>query len=262
MQYLNPYSGDLTEIGYKEKLKKYLEAVLISDETAARIRAAFDAYIFLSYRKKDRRLANELMRLIHSRSELQDVAVWYDEFLTPGESFKENIDRMLHDSKLFALLVTPNLLEEPDGKPNYVMAVEYPEAKRIADETGNLSIIPTEINEPDGVKPVDKNILNTKFPGLPECVNANNEGFLPMLISALNKLIIRGNDNDPTHKYLIGLAYLGGIDVEVDKEKAVELISFAGENGVVDAAKDLVRMYYSGMYFDRDLLKADYWQKK
>lgn len=34
-----------------------------------------------------------------------------DEFLTPGESFWENIDGMLKNSKLFTLLVTPNLLD-------------------------------------------------------------------------------------------------------------------------------------------------------
>ncbi|MBQ2880974.1 MAG: hypothetical protein IJE40_01775, partial [Clostridia bacterium] len=49
-QYLKPFSQDLTEVPYEEKLKKYLESVLISDEMAKRVRAAFDAYIFLSYR--------------------------------------------------------------------------------------------------------------------------------------------------------------------------------------------------------------------
>ena len=101
IQYLNPFSHDITEILYEDKLKKYLESVLISDEMAKRVRAAFDAYIFLSYRKKDRRYANELMKLIHKNPECRDIAIWYDEFLTPGESFKENIDKMLNDSKLF-----------------------------------------------------------------------------------------------------------------------------------------------------------------
>ena len=63
LQYLNPYSTDATEIAYKEKLRKYLESVLISDETAKRVRAAFDAYIFLSYRKKDRKYAGRWQNL-------------------------------------------------------------------------------------------------------------------------------------------------------------------------------------------------------
>ena len=104
LQYINPYSHDLTEISYEEKLKKYLESVLISDELAQRVRKAFDAYIFLSYRKKDRAYANELMKLIHKNPECRDIAIWFDEFLTPGESFKENIDRILQSCEMFLFL--------------------------------------------------------------------------------------------------------------------------------------------------------------
>ncbi|MBQ1414731.1 MAG: hypothetical protein IIY92_02215, partial [Lachnospiraceae bacterium] len=64
LQYLNPDLSDDSAIPYEEKLKLYLSSVLIDTETADRVRAAFDAYIFLSYRKKDRVYANELMRLI------------------------------------------------------------------------------------------------------------------------------------------------------------------------------------------------------
>ena len=76
----------------------------ISDELAQRIRAAFDAYIFLSYRKKDRRYANELMKLIHKNPECRDIAVWYDEFLPPGDSFKQSIEKILKDSILILSL--------------------------------------------------------------------------------------------------------------------------------------------------------------
>ena len=57
LQYLDPYAQDATAIAYGEKLKKYLDSVLISNEMAERVRRAFDAYIFLSYRKKDRKYA-------------------------------------------------------------------------------------------------------------------------------------------------------------------------------------------------------------
>lgn len=116
LQYLDPYLLDLTAIPYEEKLKKYLMSVLISDEMAERVRKAFDAYIFLSYRKKDRHYANELMKMIHSHPEFRNLAIWYDEFLTPSESFRKNIERMMKNSKLFALLVTPNLLEYVDDQ--------------------------------------------------------------------------------------------------------------------------------------------------
>lgn len=44
--YLSPYSHDLSEIGYEEKLDKFLSALLFDDKTAERVRKAFDACIF------------------------------------------------------------------------------------------------------------------------------------------------------------------------------------------------------------------------
>ena len=49
-QYIDPLSSDTTAVKYEEKLKKYLDSSLLSGEMMKRIRQAFDAYIFLSYR--------------------------------------------------------------------------------------------------------------------------------------------------------------------------------------------------------------------
>ena len=51
---------------------------------------------------------------------LQNCAIWYDEFLIPGENFNEAIEVALKKSGLFALAVTPNLVNEE----NYVMSTE------------------------------------------------------------------------------------------------------------------------------------------
>ncbi|MDE6780418.1 MAG: hypothetical protein K2J40_03035 [Ruminococcus sp.] len=59
----------------EKNLKKYLESVLISNELVEEIRSAFDSYIFLSYRKKDRQYANELMKLIHQNDKLIGTAI-------------------------------------------------------------------------------------------------------------------------------------------------------------------------------------------
>ena len=124
LQYLDPKGYDGTGISYEEKLKKYLQSVLVSDETAKLIRAAFDAYVFLSYRKKDRKHADELMRFIHDDSKCRNIAIWYDEYLIPGENFSEAIASAMQKSKLFTMVVTPNLINEE----NYVHLVEYPQA--------------------------------------------------------------------------------------------------------------------------------------
>lgn len=252
LQYLNPFSHDNTEIGYKEKLKKFLDSVLISDATSKRIREAFDAYMFLSYRKKDRKYANKLMRLIHSIHEFRDIAIWYDEFLTPGENFSENIAKMIRDSKLFTMLVTPNLLETNNGVPNFVMGNEYPVAKELDKE-----IIPAEMER------TDKKELLDKFEDLPECVNPYKESdFRETLIQTLKKVDISSNNCDSEHNYLIGLAYRDGIDVEINRQRGINLIVSAAELGCTEAANELAIMYYYGFYVKKNLNHAAYWQKR
>lgn len=246
LQYINPYSRDPTEIGYKEKLKKYLKSILISEQLAQRVRKAFDAYVFLSYRKKDRKYANELMRMIHSDSELRDVAIWFDEFLTPGESFKENIDKMLNSSELFALLVTPSLLERPDGKPNFVMGEEYPAMKASGKE-----ILPVEMEQ------TDKHALLSSYEGIPDCVDIRDDvAFRERFLASIKRAAISENNNEPIHNYLIGLAYLDGIDVEINREYARKLFEGAHESGVIEATKQLSEMYALGIGVEYNIYKA------
>ena len=78
----------------------------------------------------------------------------------------------------------------------------------------------------------------------------------------MKKIAIKSNDKNPEHNFFIGLAYLGGVDVEVDHEKALELITFAAEHNVVEAIDKLVEMYRTGHGVERDYLKAIEWQEK
>lgn len=251
LQFLNPYDYDLNAISYEEKLKKYLDSVLISDELADKIRAAFDAYIFLSYRKKDRKHANELMQIIHSNILCQNIAIWYDEFLTPGESFKENISKILENSKLFVLLVTPNLLEEPNGKPNYVMGKEYPEAQK-----SGIEILPAEMVETSSYS------LKEKYDNIPDSYHFDSEEDKNRFIETISKLAHERSENEPEHDYLLGLAYLDGVDVEVDREKAINFIRDAAEMNYIDAMNKLVSLYCKGEAVPVDYNEAIIWQKR
>lgn len=252
LQYLDPYASDLTAVSYEEKLKKYLESVLISDQMSERIRKAFDAYIFLSYRKKDRHYANKLMKMIHNQLEFRDIAIWYDEFLTPGESFRESIKRMMKDSKLFTLLVTPSLLEYVDGKPNYVMAYEYPDAKK-----AGMDILPIEMEE------TDKNELSSKFDGIPECARYSEyQAFKKRLTDTLSRIAISESNDNPEHIFLIGLAYLEGIDVEIDKNRGVALITSAAEANLVEAMEKLCDLNYQGITLPLNYQNAIFWAEK
>ena len=251
LQYLTPYSTDLTEISYEEKLKKYLDSVLISDELAKRVRAAFDAYIFLSYRKKDRKYANELMRLIHSNPQCRDIAIWFDEFLTPGESFRENIEKMLNDCRLFALLVTPQILEKVvdqngEERENYVISTELPLARKKKEEKG-IDILAVEMED------TCKDALSALC--IEDLVNIRDEAFRTRLTEAISKIAVTTDDR-PEHSFLIGLAYLEGIDMEVDSQRSVELISFASQAGLIEATEKLISMYQKGIGVSADPKKA------
>lgn len=248
LQFLDKNNTDTTAISYDEKLKKYLESVLIGDELAEKIRAAFDAYVFMSYRKKDRRYAQELMRLIHKNEFCRDIAIWYDEFLTPGENFNDSIKEALQKSGLFVLTVTPNLINEP----NYIMTTEYPMARQ-----EGKPILPAEL------VPTDREQLSEKYEDIPNPADAHNESELSeALLDSIKKMAIKENDKSPEHNYFIGLAYLGGVDVEVDYERAVALITNAAESGLIEAADKLYDMYLNGCGVERNYESATKWFSK
>lgn len=251
LQYLDPNARDETAISYEEKLKKYLNSVLVGDELAEKVRAAFDAYIFLSYRKKDRKYANELMRLIHKNDFCRDIAIWYDEYLVPGHDFNQAISDALQKSDLFTMVVTPNLVNEK----NYVESVEYPEAMK-----QKKPILPVELEK------TNHDALSKHYRDIPNSVDARNEIALSeALESVLSRIVRRENDTGPQHSFFIGLAYLDGIDVEVDHERALSLITFAAESKegkVPEAMEKLVSMYSEGHGVERDYRIAAEWQKK
>ena len=219
IQYVSRASNDESAIPYGEKLSKFLSSVLISRENEERVRSDFAGYVFLSYRKKDRAYANMLLKRIHSDPALSDVAVWYDEFLSPGESFRTNISEALGKSSAMLLLVTPSLLE--DG--NFVMSVEYPAAR-----SSGIKIIPIEMQKTDMAQ------LCAAYPGIPAVTDFGADDFLYNIKSALCK-----NETAEAwaarHKYLMGIAYLYGIDMEVDRERGLDLIYSAARENHYDA---------------------------
>lgn len=232
LQFLDKQNTDITAISYNDKLDKYLSSVLIGDELADKIRAAFDAYVFLSYRKKDRKYAQELMRLIHKNEFCRDIAIWYDEFLTPGENFNDSIIQAIQKSGLFVLTVTPNLVNEK----NYVMTEEYP----LAQKEGK-AIIPAEMVA------TNKSDLFSCFKNIPECIDARNEDeFSDTLLRSIKEIAIKESKKTPEHNFFIGLAYFNGIDVEVDREKAIKIIIESANSDCLVAVKFLADCYKIG----------------
>ena len=239
---------DSTALPFRERLERFLGSVLVGDDLAARVRAAFDAYVFLSYRKRDRAEAQQVMRLIHANPLCRDIAIWYDEFLVPGEGFNQAIMDALEKSSAFALVVTPNLLENP----NYVMTTEWPAAHDAGKPAIPIEALPTDAGE-----------LAALYAGLGDSVPAEDRAAVASrLIDALRETALEAHAGDPAHDYLIGLAYLSGIDVEVDRNRALELITAAANGGLPEACERLAAMYRTGEGVTRDYRTAIDWQER
>ena len=270
IQVVPKYGTDPTAIPYDEVLQTFLDSVLVGDELADKVRDAFDAYVFLSYRKKDRKHAQRLMRLIHENPQFRDIAIWYDEFLVPGEGFNEAIKDAFQKSTLFAMAVTPHLEEAG----NYVMRVEYPMARDRRSENSGFEIVPVEMYEPeDGEEGKDWRIDQSRLKGqkdfrYQEITDLQDEHrkqeMQQSFLDALTRIAKKNNDGSAQHRFFIGLAYLNGIDVEINQERALGLIRSAAEDPdpCTEATAKLADMYLNGEGVERDPKQAVFWQEK
>ena len=237
IQFLDRTQTDPFVLSYSEKLKRRLNDILLDDELTQKIRASFDAYVFLSYRKKDRKYAKDLMRLIHSISYCRDIAIWYDEFLIPGENWQDFISDALANSLCIILAVTPSIIEPG----NYVICSEYPAAKSMQKDIFPIELLPT-----------DPEALCRLFPELEPVIPSNDKQLISDALKTSVQRIIKKNTDSPEHTFLMGLAYLEGIDVERDPDQALSRITQAAEEGLPEAMKKLSIMYRDGDTVARD----------
>ena len=248
LQFLDVNSQDTTVKSYDDKFSIFLSNVLVGDELVEKIRAAFDGYIFLRYRKKDRKYAQKLMQLIHKNDFCQNVAIWYDEYLIPGEDYNDSISSALDNSSLFVMAVTPNLVCEE----NYVTSVEYPMAKELG-----KTILPVEMVS------TDRSALTALYDQIPDCIDVHNEAELSYALhSHFSTRNLSGANSSSEHKYLIGMAYLNGIDVEVDHQRAIMLLTSAADAGHLQAINQLIVIYLNGVGVPTNTKNALYWAEK
>ena len=248
IQLLKSQDTDKTEIPYKQKLLRDLGAILVNDNEIERVKNAFSGQIFLSYRKKDRKFANELMRTIHSISSLQSVSIWYDEFISSGEKWSDQIENALKNSDIFLLMVSP-FISEPD---NYVIKEEYPAAQK-----RNKKIVSARKTKKQSEIP-SQNELEHLFPGLRVFIDGDNAAELE---DALQELKDNG-ENNPEKDYLIGLAFFNGIGVERNSEKAVSLIIASAQKNLPEAINKLAEMYWTGDGIATNYENSVLWRKK
>ena len=243
-QFILKHDEDPTALKYEKKLENHLDLFLFDEETVRRVRSAFDAFIFLSYRKKDRKIANDLIRLIHSDPELEKVAVWYDEYLTLGEDFEKTIGDAIGQCTMSTLLVTPSILEPG----NYILENEY----RMMCSQGKKPL-PVEMRMTDAEK------LQQLY-GIRETVKTDRrEDFFSRLEESLKNTGFSRTQGDPLHDYLIGLAYLKGINTQTDIDLSHRLIESAANSGLTEAMPVLVNILYD---HKKSYVEAEEWEKR
>ena len=242
---LSRYRQSNPDKPYMKQLCRYLDSVLIEDELAEKVRAVFDTRVFLGCRKKDRKTALTLMHLIHEDPMCRNIAIVHDDFLSPDESFSDAVSDMLHKSDLFLLAATPGLLEED----NYVMRFMYPMAKY-----ANTNILAAELRETESIS------RELSYLGIPHCTVTEN--LSESVIQALPKKAEPADRKLPEELFLTGLAYLNGIDVEVNHEMALQLIAASAENGLPEAVAKLATMYRYGNGVEIDPEKAYMWRDR
>ena len=249
VEYLSPLRKDTTEIAFEEKLKKCLGYLFFDDNLIKALPSVFRARIFLSYRKKDRVYANQLIKMIHEDPRFYDVAIWYDEYLTPGEAYNREIEEELIKDDIFMLLVTNNLFEDS----NYVLATEYPKAKELGKK-----ILPIEMEQ------TDVKTLQMLFEGVPESISVEEKEKIYEELNNYLEIIdpTSETDDDTTINFYIGMVYLLGIDVEKNNELAVKLITGEAEKDYLPAVELLCDMYSCGIGVDMDYQECIKWQEK
>ena len=241
---------------YRAILRTQLERLFVTEEQMETIRKkAFIAKLFLSYRKMDIEEARRFMKMLHDVEEFEAISIWYDNFLTLGDNFDEEIEKFIKEADAFTLVVTPNLLQpNAEGKPNFVQTTEYPTAQ----EKHKKPIIPVE------ALPTDFEIFARLFPGVDKTVpltdTALHYAFRAKLGKVLNSIPI-----DSERAYHLGMAYLKGYGVERDFDRAIKLLERAAEDfskSALYAATQLAEIHENSIEITIDYGKALWWWKK
>nr|MCR5734298.1 toll/interleukin-1 receptor domain-containing protein [Lachnospiraceae bacterium] len=246
LQVLDGTKTDDTRIPFEEKLEEFLYRLTNGSRFEEAVREDFEGYIFISYRKKDRKYVDMITSLIKENEAMRDIAVWYDEYLFPGETYSDLIQNVLHKSKVVILLVTPNLVNED----NYVQRVEYPEAVKsgkviipILAEFMDIDLLReqysgiSKIYTPDDKEKISEILLNAFYPG----------GYTP--------------NNDPKHLYCMAYAHLDGIDMKKNTYIGKDMLFESAMGGYEPACSNLVSIFKYGRYFNQDYDAAKYWQR-
>lgn len=243
MHVLYPNKQDATALSFTQKLRDYLKKQLVKGEDREYIYRNFSTSAFLSYRKADRAYALEIMRLIHQDEKCRDCAIWYDEYLTAGESYDDEIRKFIDFCPIFLFLVTNNMIKED----NYAIREEFQRAKELGKNIIVVDMIAEEHSLPVYL------LEGNRYVGLQDIRS------LPSVIREFFQEKTFASEEDAlNHAYYLGLAYIHGIGVEKEEEYGRSLVETAAAKGLSKAMDTMVTLCVSGK--NRNIYDAISWQ--
>jgi tetratricopeptide (TPR) repeat protein len=238
---------------YKTSLKAQLDKFLVPDEIIKLINAkAFTGSIFVGYRKHEREEARRFMKAFHDLEGCVSISIRYDNFLTAGKNFNNEIKEIITDKNTLALalVVTPDLAT----KNNYVQRIEYP----LAQEIGK-PVVPIEVKR----TPYSQFVECFPGAGMPIPLEDTISLQATMHRELGKTAFVKDLDNE--RAYLLGMAFLMSINVERDFDRAVRLLADATEDyteASANAVEQLANIYENGIWTNINYYEALKWYQK
>lgn len=229
LQCLSKISNDGSELPYGEKLEIYLNNIFPTEQENEDIKEVFDLNVFISYRKKDRKVLNEIVKLILATSGCERIGFWYDEYLKAGEKYDDAIDNAIKNSDVVLLIGTENIY---DGN-NYVVTDEYPSAF----EKYKKPMISIEMDNID----VDK--FYTTFPEIKIKMSYTRRSEWKDILNQIIDTYGNRKSRSLYNNYLIALAYHSGTNVEKDVDKAIAILEDNVNKGHIISIDKLMELY-------------------
>lgn len=247
----NQHAVTLSMLDPAHEIAQQLGRMLVDTEMIAKIvRDAFTRLLFISYRKKDRAQIVDIMRSVRGTRWGTATSFWFDDFLVPGTDFEEGIGEALQTSDAVVLAVTPNLpLPNDEGGPNYVCAHEYPDARALGKTVIAVESQPTS----------RASLTEALGEDFPACVPMDDQAAMDHAFSALGPA---EQEADPQIAYLRAMAFLNGIRVERDPQRALSMLADCVEAGVPEAAYQLAYLYAYGLDVPMDVEQATTYLQK
>lgn len=232
------------------EIEKQLQRLLLKAELNEQIiRDAFTRQLFISYRKKDKAEIESIMRAVRATRWAASAAFWFDDYLVPGTDFVEGINRAMDGADAIVMAVTPNLPALNDqGQKNYVVREEYRRAIDLKKPIIAVEAVPTK-----------RAALDAEFPAFPECIPVQAAEKLDEAFDALGAAEAEA---DPHISYLRAMAFLYGVRVEKDVDRAIRMLKDCADRGVPEAAMQLCYMHSLGICLPHDLDEAAAWKQR